>query len=57
MSLETGRWRELELRRAEAALARIEDGAFGVCVACGEDVELKRLKLDPATPICIGYAH
>ncbi|HEB79874.1 MAG TPA: TraR/DksA family transcriptional regulator [Rhodospirillales bacterium] len=57
MALETGRRREQELRRVEAALARIEGGAFGACAACGEDVELKRLKLDPATPICIGCAH
>ncbi len=31
-----------ELRRIDAALARIADGSFGVCVRCGADIAAAR---------------
>ena len=57
MALETERRREIEIRRIEAALARIEAGDYGYCLSCGEDIEPKRLTLDPATPVCIDCAR
>ena len=57
MSLETERRRQVELRRIDAALERIEEGDFGYCVNCGEPIAAKRLDLDPTTPNCIACAQ
>jgi DnaK suppressor protein len=35
------------------ALARIEEGTFGVCEACGEEISEKRLEARPVTTLCI----
>ena len=57
MALETGRRREIGLKRIDAALQRIEDGEYGECVNCGEKIGTKRLKLDPTVPVCIDCAE
>ena len=57
MQLETERRRKGELKRIEAALARIAEGEFGYCVSCGEEIAAKRLELDPTTPVCIDCAE
>ena len=41
------------LRNVRAALQRIEDGTFGVCLHCEEDISPKRLNAVPWTPFCI----
>lgn len=41
-----------EAEQIKAALKRIEDGSFGVCVQCGDDIPDKRLELLPHTPLC-----
>lgn len=41
-----------EAEQIKAALKRIEDGSFGICVQCGEDIPDKRLDLLPHTPLC-----
>jgi DnaK suppressor protein len=41
------------LRAIEAALSRIEDGSYGVCTECGEDINPVRLKAVPWTSVCI----
>ena len=56
MSLETGRRRQAELERIEATLERIDQGDFGFCLNCGEDIAPKRLELDPTLPTCIDCA-
>jgi DnaK suppressor protein len=35
------------------ALDRLENGAFGICEECGEDISDKRLKARPVTTLCI----
>jgi DnaK suppressor protein len=35
------------------ALARIDDGTFGVCEECGEEISEERLKARPVTTLCI----
>ena len=35
------------------ALERLEDGTFGICEECGEEIPLKRLMARPATTLCI----
>ena len=57
MAQEVARRREVEIRRIEAALERIEDDEYGYCVTCGEEIARKRLELDPATPNCIDCAR
>jgi len=36
-----------------AALARIEDGTYGVCVDCGQPIAEERLEARPETNLCI----
>ena len=46
--------REASARRGVAlALARIQDGRFGTCVHCGNDIGRRRLDAVPWTPFCI----
>lgn len=35
------------------ALDRIENGTFGICEVCGEEISAKRLKARPVTTLCI----
>src|SRR3954451_16834034 len=42
------------LRNDRAALRRIEDGSFGTCVHCDEEISPKRIAAVPWTPYCIG---
>jgi DnaK suppressor protein len=41
------------LRNVRAALQRIEEGTFGVCVHCEEEISPKRIAAVPWTPFCI----
>ncbi len=41
------------LRNVRAALRRIEEGNFGVCLHCEEDINPKRLNAVPWAPFCI----
>lgn len=43
---------QAEARRINAALARIDDGSYGVCVSCGEAISEARLDVLPYTPFC-----
>lgn len=41
------------LRNVRSALRRIEDGSFGICVNCEEEISPKRLTAVPWAPFCI----
>ncbi len=41
------------LKDVRAALARIEDGTYGVCHRCGEAIPADRLEALPTTNLCI----
>ena len=41
------------LRNVRAALGRIEEGSFGVCLHCEGDISPKRLAAVPSTAFCI----
>lgn len=47
-----GRERRL-MEKIEEALARIDDGSYGICVGCGEDIAIKRLEARPVAKFCI----
>ncbi len=42
------------LREMRAALERIEDGAYGLCLNCGEEIRRVRLLAVPWAALCIG---
>lgn len=41
------------LRNVRAALRRIDEGTFGVCMHCEEDISPKRVAAVPWAPYCI----
>ena len=41
------------ISKIKEALARIEQGTFGICEECGEDISDERLKARPVTTLCI----
>ncbi len=41
------------LDKIEKALRKIEDGSFGTCEECGEEISVKRLEARPETTLCI----
>lgn len=51
------RRRDTEVRKIDAALARLDSGDYGWCVSCGEEIAAERLRLDPAVPVCIDCAR
>jgi len=56
MAKEASRRRARDMRRIEAVLARMDEGDYGYCLECGEEIAVRRLELDPAVPLCIGCA-
>jgi DnaK suppressor protein len=56
MSVEVQRRREQQLKLIDAALHRIEEGVFGLCAECGEEINPRRLEIDPTTRLCIDCA-
>jgi len=51
-----GRLRERErglLNKIDGALQKIEDGEYGACEMCGEEIGLKRLEARPVAELCI----
>ncbi len=41
------------IKKVKKALVRIENGTFGVCDKCGEDITIERLHARPVTTQCI----
>ena len=41
------------IKKIKKTLDRIENGTFGICENCGEDISVKRLKARPVTTQCI----
>ena len=50
-------WREAERARVAAALRRIESGDYGYCLNCDEEIDARRLEIDPAEPLCLDCAR
>lgn len=43
---------EIQLRNVKEALGRIEGGTFGICSACGNEIEEDRLEANPSATTC-----
>jgi len=41
------------LRLIDAALERMTRGSFGICVACGDEIQARRLQALPWTQFCL----
>ncbi len=41
------------LKKIDEAIARIDDGSYGVCEICGNSIGIKRLEARPVTTLCI----
>ncbi len=41
------------IKKIKKTLVRIENGTFGICEKCGEDISTKRLQARPVTTQCI----
>ena len=41
------------LKKIERALIKIDEGTFGICEECGEEISVKRLEARPETTLCI----
>ena len=48
--------REATLKHIVAALKRLDDGEFGLCLSCDEPINPKRLEFDPTVTLCIDCA-
>ena len=56
MALAAQRRRAAERQRIDAALQRIDEGEWGYCLHCGEEIAERRLQHDPSVPRCVGCA-
>jgi DnaK suppressor protein len=41
------------LSKIKEAIERIDEGNYGVCDECGDDISIKRLEARPVTTLCI----
>jgi DnaK suppressor protein len=46
-----------ELARIDAAIARMDQGRYGACADCGDEIELRRLHVLPYALRCQGCAE
>ncbi len=44
------------LAMIDAALLRMDDGTYGTCTSCGQQIPLVRLELRPYGPMCVTCA-
>ena len=42
------------IAKVKEGLERIDDGTFGICEECEEDIPMKRLEARPVTTLCVG---
>ncbi len=56
MALAGQRRRQELLIKIEHALRRIENGDYGYCIKCEEEIATKRLELDPTILTCVRCA-
>lgn len=48
---------EITASRVERALEKLEEGTYGTCDNCGEPIAAGRLKVSPASSLCIECAR
>jgi DnaK suppressor protein len=53
MALETARRRQQQLQKIDGALRRIAAGEYGYCYICGDEIDERRLAIDPTASRCM----
>lgn len=48
---------KIEIQHLSNAITRMENGNYGICQACGESINPKRLQVQPAAEKCIQCAE
>ncbi len=56
MNQATERTRQRDLHRIQAAFTRMQDGEYGYCEDCGEEIPDRRLAIDPMAERCVKCA-
>lgn len=56
MAQASERRRQQRVALIKAALTRLDEGEYGFCLECGDEISPGRLKADPAVPRCLGCA-
>lgn len=56
MALNNERNRARELERIKGALLRLDEGEYGYCMVCGEEIPEQRLRFDPSLATCVDCA-
>lgn len=56
MAMATQRRRDTERARIAAALERLDEGEWGWCLSCGEEIAPARLANDPSVGTCVRCA-
>lgn len=46
-----------EITSTQRALLRVEDGSYGACMQCGDDISANRLAARPEAALCIECAR
>lgn len=57
MARATDARRMRQIAALKSALARIDDGSFGECAECGDEIAAARLESNPAITLCIDCAR
>ncbi len=57
MNQATERTRQRDLNRIKAAVGRIDEGEYGYCAECGDEIAERRLEVDPMAERCIKCAE
>ncbi len=53
LALEAAGHNAAQLRSVRRALAKVEDGSYGMCEECGNDIGFSRLQARPDARLCI----
>jgi len=56
MALAADRQRQAQVSRIRRALKQIDDGEFGDCLECGNEIPDGRLEADPSAHLCLSCA-
>lgn len=53
LELEADEHKQAQLRSVRHALAKIDEGSYGLCDNCGNEIPFSRLNARPEAPLCI----
>ncbi len=53
LELEADEHKQAQLSSVRHALAKIDDGSYGLCDNCGNEIPFSRLNARPEAPLCI----